>query len=336
MSQHRAVLLAATVIFAFACGGNPTTTTPAEEAAKTELRMAMAPSGASQTVLTNAQPIADYLGKEIGTPVKVQVPTSYSAIVESLTSNNVEIAWLGALSYVAAHQKNSAEAVTKSGRCPPTLTAAPAAPPCAIAPTYPSIIFCNKKAGMPSNLSTQADWDKLKGKVFVFGDSVSTSASLWPRYYMKKNNINPDKDFSKVDTKSSQTAVALSVYSNDNGCGATFGDARLGAKSTAADIFDKTAVVFVAPQQIPGDPQVVRHNMNSAQKEKIKKALVKLGTDPSMKGPLDKLYNIASMELANDSDYDVVRTFANAVDPNIIGESIKPPASPSPAASKSP
>jgi phosphonate transport system substrate-binding protein len=328
-------LVAATLVFAFACGGN-TPTTPAEEAAKSELLMAMAPSGQSQTIVTNAAPIADYLSKEIGTPVKVQVPTSYSAIVESLTSNNVDIAWLGALSYVAAHQKNGAEAVTKSGRCPPTLTATPAAPPCAVAATYPSIIFCNKKAGMPSYLGTQADWDKLKGKVFVFGDSISTSSSLWPRYYMKQNNINPDKDFSKVNTLSSQTAIALAVYNGDNTCGATFGDARLGAKSTAADIFDKTAVVFVAPQQIPGDPQVVRHNLNSAQKEKVKAALIKLGSDKAMKGPLDKLYTIVSMEPGSDSDYDVVRKYANAVDPNIIGESIKQPAAASPSPSKSP
>src|SRR5437763_9731709 len=110
-----------------------------------------------------------------------------------------------------------------------------------------------------------------------------------------------------------------------------FGDARTGALRTAPDILSKTKVVFIAPQEIPGDPQIVRHNLNPTQKNKVKQALVKLGSDPSMKKAINDLYQIASMEPTKDTDYDSVRRVVAAVNPGITGEVI---AAPSPSPSK--
>ena len=314
-----------------ACGGGGSSGTAATpEPAKSSLVMALVPSAQAQQVLTSAQPIADYIGKEVGVPVTAQVPTSYAAVVEGITSNNVDIAWVGALAYVAANQKSGAEAITRSARCSPTYTAA--APPagCTPVPTYPSIIVCNAGSGV-GELKDGGDWSALKGKKFAFGDSISTSSNLWPRYYMKKNGVDPDKDFAKSVSISSQSAIALAVYNGTADCGAMFGDARTGALKTAPDILSKTKVVFIAPQEIPGDPQLVRHGLNPAQKNKVKQAMIKLGSDPSMKAAINALYQIASMEPAKDSDYDPVRKVVAAVNPNITGEVI---AAPTPTPSK--
>lgn len=313
-------------------GGGGAAATP--EPAKSELVMALVPSSQAQQVLTSAQPIADYLSKEIGTPVKAQVPTSYAAVVEGVTSNLIDIAWVGALAYVAAHQKSGAEVVTKSARCAPTYTAAPAPAGCTPKPTYPSIIICGANSGV-GELKDGGDWSALKSKRFVFGDSISTSSNLWPKYYMKQNKVDPDKDFSKVSTISSQGAIALAVSNGTADCGAMFGDARSTVASANPDIFTKTKVVFTAPQEIPGDPQFVRKGLNPGQKTKVEAALVKLGTDPSMKKAINALYQIASMEKATDADYDPVRRVVNAVNPDAVGEAIAPPSpSPSPSASK--
>ena len=314
-----------------ACGGGGSSGTAATpEPAKSSLVMALVPSAQAQQVLTSAQPIADYIGKEVGVPVTAQVPTSYAAVVEGITSNNVDIAWVGALAYVAANQKSGAEAITRSARCSPTYTAA--APPagCTPVPTYPSIIVCNANSGV-GELKDGGDWSALKGKKFAFGDSISTSSNLWPRYYMKQNHINPDSDFAKSVSISSQSAIALAVYNGTADCGAMFGDARTGALKTAPDILSKTKVVFIAPQEIPGDPQLVRHGLNPAQKNKVKQAMIKLGSDPSMKAAINALYQIASMEPTKDSDYDPVRKVVAAVNPNITGEVI---AAPTPTPSK--
>lgn len=319
------------VLLAVACGGagsNGPAATP--EPAKTSLVMALVPSNQAQAVLTSAQPIADYIGREVGVPVSAQVPTSYAAVVEGITSNNIDIAWVGALAYVAAHQKSGADVVTASARCSPTYTSSPPPAGCTPKPTYPSIIVCNTSSGV-GELKDGGDWSALKGKKFAFGDSISTSSNLWPRYYMKQNHVDPDKDLAKSVSISSQSAIALAVYNGTADCGAMFGDARAGALKTAPDILSKTKVVFIAPQEIPGDPQIVRHGLNPTQKNKVKQALIKLGADPSMKKAINDLYSIASMEPAKDSDYDSVRRVVTAVNPNITGEVI---AAPSPSPSK--
>jgi len=314
-----------------ACGGGGSAGTPATpEPAKSSLVMALVPSNQAQQVLTNAQPIADYISKEVGVPITAQVPTSYAAVVEGITSNNVDIAWVGALAYVAANQKSGAEAITKSARCAPTYTAAQPPAGCTPVPTYPSVIVCNANSGV-GELKDGGDWSALKGKKFAFGDSISTSSNLWPRYYMKQNHIDPDKDFSKSVSISSQSAIALAVYNGTADCGGMFGDARTGALKTSPDILSKTKVVFIAPQEIPGDPQIVRNGLNPTQKNKVKQAMIKLGSDPSMKATINALYQIASMEPAKYSDYDPVRKVVAAVNPNITGEVI---AAPSPSPSK--
>ena len=332
MDQRLWRMLAVTVMSAVAaCGGGAGGTAPAaQESPKSELTMALVPSSQAQQVLTNAQPIADYISKEVGVPVKAQVPTSYAAVVEGVTSNNVDIAWVGALAYVAAHQKSGAEAVTKSARCGPTYSASPPPAGCTPVPTYPSIIICSTSSGV-QELKDGGDWSALKGKKFIFGDPTSTSSSLWPKYYLKLNKINPDTDFAKVANVGSQGAIAAAVYNGVGDCGSMFGDARTTVAKQFPDIFSKTKVVFVAPQQIPGDPQMVRKNLNPGQKDKVKKALIKLGHDDTMKKAIDSLYQIASMEPASDSDYDPVRKVVQAVNPNVAGEVIAPPPSPSPS-----
>jgi len=324
--------LLATLTLAACGGGGAATPAATAEPAKSELVMALVPSGQAQQVLTNATPVADYISKEVGVPVKAQVPTSYAAVVEGVTSKNIDIAWVGALAYVAAHQKAGAEAMTKSARCAPTYEPAGPQPGCTAVPTYPSIIICSAASGV-GTLTDGGDWSALKGKRFAFGDSISTSSNLWPKFFMKKNKIDFEKDFAKTTVISSQGAIALAVSNGTADCGAMFGDARSTVQRAAPDIFSKTKVVFKAPQEIPGDPQMVRKDLNPGQKKKVVAAFQKLGHDPAMKKQIDALYQIASLEPAQDSDYDPVRTVVNAVNPNAVGEAI---AAPSPTAAPSP
>jgi phosphonate transport system substrate-binding protein len=261
----------------------------------------------------------------------VAVPTSYAAVVEGITSNNIDIAWVGALAYVAAHQKSGAEVLTKSARCAPTYDAKGPQAPCDAVPSYPSIVVCSTASNVPK-LQDGGDWSSLKGKKFAFGDPDSTSSNLWPHYYLKKNKI-ADSDFSKTTNISSQGAIALAVLNGTADCGAMFGDARLTVAKQNPNIFDRTQVAFIAPQAIPGDPQLVRKTLNAAQKSRVRSAMEKLGHDASMKPALDKLYQIASMEPAQDSDFDPVRTVVNEVNPGVLGTIT---ATPSPASGTSP
>jgi phosphonate transport system substrate-binding protein len=300
---------------AFACGGaSDSSSAPPEEAARSSLVMAFVPSQQAQTVLVSAKPIADYVGKELGVPITAQVPTSYAAVTEAMTSGNVDIAWVGPLDYVIGHDKNGAEPMTKSVRK-------------GVA-GYHAFIISRKGSGINSIKD-------LKGKSFAFGDPVSASSNLYPKYFMKQNGIDPEKDLGKAVNISNQTAIATSVCNGVVDAGAIYDDARTnpGADTACPGIIDKTQIIFTTPL-IPGDPQIVRHQMNSAQKKKVYGAMIKLGTDPAMAQYLKALFTIEKTVPATDSDYNEIRTIVKAVNPSLLTATPPPPPA-SPAASPS-
>lgn len=264
--------------------------------------MGFVPSGTATTIQISADQLAVYLSQQTGYKVTSKVLLSYAAVTEGMTSNNVDIAWVGPLDYVKAHEINGAEAVTKSVRNG--------------LPSYKAFIIVN----VNSNINSLAD---LKGKKFAFGDPLSTSSNLFPRYLMKKNGIDPDSDV-KGTHISSQTQIAVNVCQGSVDAGAIYDDARKnkGVDTSCPNITGKTKILATS-DPIPGDPQMIRHNMNSAQKKKLKDAMVALGTDPSMQKVLKDLYTIDSLAPAQDSDYDVVRDIVKQAAPELLKPSPK-------------
>ena len=309
MPTYKRLFSLVAVIVAVACGGASTTSnTPKEEAPKSQIVMAFVPSQQAQQVLTSAKPLADYISKEIGVPVVAQVPTSYSAVTEGMTSGLVDVGWVGPLDYVIGHEQNGAEPMTKSVRK-------------GVA-GYHAFLISRKNSGINSIKD-------LKGKSFAFGDAVSASSNLYPRYFMKQNGIDPDKDLGKIANISNQTAIADAVCNGTVDAGAIYDDARTnaGADQACPGIMDKTQVFFTTPL-IPGDPQEVRKNLNSGQKDKLRKAMIKLGSDPSMQKILMSLYTIERLDPASDGDYQQIRDIVRAVNPTLLK-----PQSPSPSPS---
>src|SRR5258708_19615017 len=101
-------------LLSVACGSAPA---PAEAPVKQDLVMGFVPSQTSSIVQTNADLLGSYLSKKTGYNITPRVLTSYAAVTEGMTSNNVDIGWGGPLHYVIAHQINGAEALTKTVPC---------------------------------------------------------------------------------------------------------------------------------------------------------------------------------------------------------------------------
>jgi len=292
----RFVVSAAVVaLLSVACGSAPA---PAEAPVKQDLVMGFVPSQTSSIVQTNADLLGSYLSKKTGYNITPRVLTSYAAVTEGMTSNNVDIGWVGPLDYVIAHQINGAEAVTKSVR--------------GGLPSYKAFIIVNVK----SNINSIAD---LKGKKFAFGDPLSTSSNLWPRFIMKKNGLNPDSDVTGVNI-SNQTQISVNVCQGTVDAGAIYDDARknAGAETSCPGIMTKTKVLATTDPPIPGDPQMIRHNLNPAQKKKLKDAMIAMGTDPTIQPALKALYTIDSLVAAQDSDYDPIRDIVRQVKPELL------------------
>ena len=231
----RYVFAAAVIAFSLACGGTAAPS-PAEPAVKQEVVMGVVPSQTSSIVQTNATLIAEYLSKKTGYHVTGQVLTSYAAVTEGMTSDQVDIGWVGPLDYVIAHQKNGAEAVTKSVRKG--------------LPSYKAFIIVNVNSG----INTMAD---LKGKKFAFGDPTSASSNLYPHYMMSKAGFDA-KTLGQTVNISNQTQIAVNVCQGVVDAGAIYDDARsnVGADTSCPGIMTKTKILAPPHPPVPAAPQL--------------------------------------------------------------------------------
>ena len=123
------------------------------------------------------KPLADYLARKLGQPVRLRTVDTWEGLAKSLASGETDMALMGPWGYVLANHQAGAEAVATilyQGK-----------------PEYFAIMITNPKSGINSI-------DDMKGKTFAFGDKGSTSGYLIPFHEFQKRGIDPDKYFSKV------------------------------------------------------------------------------------------------------------------------------------------
>ncbi len=156
-----------------------------------ELRISAIPDENPQEMLRIYSPFAGYLTKEVGIPVKFTPVVDYAATVEGLAANRLEMVWYGGLTSVqAAKQAKGARRIIMRKEDA----------------EFKSHFITTKQTGIKS-------LKDLKGKTFSFGSVSSTSGHLMPRYFLIKNGINPENDFSKFSFSGAHDATAAWVES---------------------------------------------------------------------------------------------------------------------------
>ena len=123
------------------------------------------------------KPLADYLARQLGRPVKLRTVDSWEGLAKSLASGETDMALMGPWGYVLANHQAGAEAVATilyQGK-----------------PEYFAIMISGPNSGINKI-------DDMKGKTFAFGDKGSTSGYLIPNHEFMLRGIDPDKFFSKV------------------------------------------------------------------------------------------------------------------------------------------
>ena len=123
------------------------------------------------------QPLADYLAKALGRPVKLRTVDTWEGLAKSLASGETDMALMGPWGYVLANHQAGAEAIATilyQGK-----------------PEYFAIMVTGPKSGI-------RNIDDMKGKTFAFGDKGSTSGYLIPSHEFQKRGIDPEKYFSRV------------------------------------------------------------------------------------------------------------------------------------------
>jgi phosphonate transport system substrate-binding protein len=162
-------------------------------AQESTLRVSAIPDEAPTELQRKFAPLGKYLEKETGMKVVFTPVSDYAAVVESLATKKLDLAWLGGFTYVQAKIRTQG---TTAG------TAIP------IVQREEDAKFTSKFITADPTIKSFAD---LKGRSFAFGSPSSTSGHLMPRYFLQQANLSPDKDFRNVAFSGAHDATVAFV-----------------------------------------------------------------------------------------------------------------------------
>jgi len=155
---------------------------PLDAVRPAEIRIGMGPLGLPAHLKEGAKSIARLLQEELGVPVSVYLAKNYSNLAKSVDEKKLDFVFLSALSFVRLEKKAKIQVLLKHVWQEPF---------------YYSTLIALKSSGI-KNLAD------LKGKKIAFVDKKSTSGYLYPKVWLKKNNI-PDSYFAEIRFSSSHS-----------------------------------------------------------------------------------------------------------------------------------
>jgi phosphonate transport system substrate-binding protein len=161
------------------------------QAQQSVLKVSAIPDEAPTELQRKFEPLGKYLEKQIGMKVEFVPVTDYAAVVESLASRRIDMAWLGGFTFVQTRLRTNGKAIP-------------------IVQRQEDAAFISRFITAQPDIKSLAD---LKGKTFAFGSPSSTSGHLMPRFYLMENGIDPEKDFKRIAFSGAHDATAAFVES---------------------------------------------------------------------------------------------------------------------------
>ena len=244
----RALLCCAALATALTC-------LPAAAADKV-LRVSAIPDEAPTELQRKFAPLGDYLAAQTGMKVVFTPVSDYAAVVESLATGKLDLAWLGGFTYVQAKIRTHGTAIPLVQR-------------------EEDARFTSKFITADPHIKALAD---LKGKSFAFGAPSSTSGSLMPRFYLQQAGINPENDFKNVAFSGAHDATVAFVASGKVEAGVL--NASVWEKLVEQKKVDTSKVrVFATTPPYFDYNWTVRGDLDPALVQKLKDAFLQL--DPA-------------------------------------------------------
>jgi len=248
------------------------------------VKVGMVPdAGATQVSIEEKAPLRDYLAKSVGSKVELIIPTNYNATVEALGNGSLDFAYLGALTYVKAHERyNVTPLVQRSAD-----------------KNFHSLFITQSSAAIRK-------LQDCKGKRFAFGDINSTSGHLIPFDELKKAGINADDDM-QVRYTGSHAATVKAVEGGAADAGAL--DETVYHSMISEGKVDGSKVrIFLTSPPFVDYVWVARADVGAAQREGFAKAFLSL-----KEGKDDAILNILrgkDFVRADDAEYANIRKIA--------------------------
>lgn len=213
-------------------------------AADAVLRVSAIPDEAPTELQRKFAPLGNYLEAQTGMKVVFTPASDYAAVVESLASGKLDMAWLGGFTFVQARIRTGGSAIP-------------------IVQREEDARFTSKFITADPAITSLAD---LKGKTFAFGSPSSTSGSLMPRFFLQQAGLNPEKDFKNIAFSGAHDATVAFVAAGKADAGvlnASVWDKMVEAKKVDTDsvrVFATTPPYFDYNWTVRGDldPAIVK------------------------------------------------------------------------------
>ncbi len=228
------------------------------------LKVSAIPDEAPTELLRKFKPLGAYLEKELGMEVQFVPVSDYAAVVEAITADRIDMAWLGGFTFVQTR--------LKTGNAIPLVQ------------REQDEKFTSTFISADPAVKSLQD---LKGKTFAFGSVSSTSGSLMPRYFMLQDGIKPEEFFSRVAYSGAHDATAAWVEAGKADGGVL--NTSVWEKLVAAGKVDTSKVkVFATTPTYYDYNWTVRGSLDPALAQKIKAAFLALDpANPEHKAILD-------------------------------------------------
>jgi serine/threonine-protein kinase len=169
------------------------------------LLFALPPSFPAEVTRREMEPFLAYLGRRVGRPVELRVLLSYHDLRDGLVSGKLHLANMPPLQYVLAHHARPDLKVLVSNLYEGS-------------GSYQALLVARDDSGIQSPA-------QLKGKRFCYVDHESTSGYLLPRYFLRKQGLDPDRLFANVRFSGDHIAVMKDVVSGRCDAGAIYSGA---------------------------------------------------------------------------------------------------------------
>ena len=274
------------ILGTFALAGCGSASGPVNVTQPQVLRVGATPAEDATRMREAYRPLIAHLEKKLGMKVELFVGSDYTATIEAMRAGKLDIALFGPFSYVLAAEKANAEvfAVEKAGGVT----------------TYRSIVVTRPD----SDINTLQD---LKGHTFAFVDPASTSGHLFPRAFLKKNGIDPEKDFKSMVFAGTHDAVEMSVKNRKVDAGADSNKTYSKMKKEGL-ISDQDIKIIYESDPIPSSPWTWRKDLSPELKARIKDAFLNMAKEaPEV---LDSKRGVEGYVTFSDAEYNVVREVA--------------------------
>lgn len=219
--------------------------------------------------------LVSLISAELGMEVRYVPFPSYEALIEGFERGTVDVAIIGAVTYVEARRRASVRAILRpirSGRS-----------------FYTGAIVVMADSGITTI-------EQLKGKRFAFVDRFSTAGYLFPALLFKRAGINPAVDFSEVRFVGGHAQVVEAIASGAVDAGACF-------KGCERFLGTPTLLTTIAvTDPIPNDPVVVSATLPEPVVQRLREIMIGLTFDPRAR-VFFELMNLQGFLPATDEQY---------------------------------